>query len=108
MLTKGHGTSLEHKDYAAAELYYRRMAMLDNAAPATIYGMALAAAGREDLDRARGLMRQIAPDKRRRLSAGACLARQGNARSQASSLPSENQIVEQHLLQSLAGDPAKH
>jgi Tfp pilus assembly protein PilF len=97
-------TSLEHKDYAAAEVYYHRVAMLDDAAPATIYGMALAAAGREDLDRARGLMRQIAP-----ASGGGYppahlwLAKEMLVRGKQLA-PSENQILEQHLLKSLAGD----
>ena len=92
--------SLEHKDYVAAELYYRRMALLDDAAPATIYGMALAAASHEDLDRARDLMRQIAPDNGGYAPAHLWLAKELLSRAKQLS-PQESLAVEQDLVHSL-------
>ena len=78
-------TSLQQKDYAAADLYFHRMALLDHEDPEVVYGMALAAAGSGDLDRTRSLMRQIAPDT----AAGyppPFLAGQGHARPRQAAL----------------------
>ncbi len=87
-----------------AELYYHRMATLDDAAPEAIFGMALAAAGRKDLDRARGLMRQIAPENGSGYSpAHLWLAKDLLGRGSSLS-PAESLVAEQHLLHSLNGD----
>jgi tetratricopeptide (TPR) repeat protein len=48
-------------DFEAAEVYFLRMASIDESDPATIYGLAVTAAEKEDYERARSLMRQIAP-----------------------------------------------
>lgn len=54
--------ALDEKNTAAAEVYFRRIAMLRPSAPSAIFGLALAAAQQEDIERARALMRRIAPE----------------------------------------------
>ena len=53
---------IKQGDFAAAEVYFRRMAAIDESAPAAFYGLALIAAHQGNVDRARVLMRRIAPE----------------------------------------------
>jgi hypothetical protein len=55
-------SALKKDDFATADVYFRRMAVLDGSAPTSLYGLALAAAGEGDEARARSLMQRIAPE----------------------------------------------
>lgn len=62
-----HGEVLEafeEKDYETADLYLQKMAYLDDSNPRVLYALAVAAERRDDLPRARDLMRRLAPENR--------------------------------------------
>ena len=94
--------ALERRDFEAAEVYFRRMAILSGSAPSALHGLALTAIGRNDLDRARSLMRRIAPeDTAGHPGAHLWLAKDILEQTLLSS--QTQQIVEHHLTQALAG-----
>lgn len=96
-------SALERRDFEAAEIYFRRMAILDESAPATLHGLALSAIGQKDFDRARSLMRRIAPeDAAGHPGAHLWLARDTLERDALLSSKTR-EIVEHHLAQALAG-----
>ncbi len=96
-------SALERKDFEAAEIYFRRMAILDESAPSTLHGLALTAIGQKDIDRARSLMRRIAPeDAAGHPRAHLWLAKDILKRGSLLSSQTE-EIVEHHLVQALAG-----
>ena len=55
-------SALRQGDLEAADVYFRRMAFLDESSPAAVYGLALTAERQEDLPRAREL---LLPDRAR-------------------------------------------
>lgn len=96
-------SALERRDFEAAEVYFRRLAILNRSAPSALHGLALTAIGRNDLDRARSLMRRIAPED----TAGHPRAHLWLAKDvleQDTLVSSQTQqVVEHHLVQALAG-----
>ena len=90
------------EDFEAAEVYYRRMALLDESAQSTIFGQAVLALRQEDVDRARALMQQIAPeDSEGHPEAHFWLATDMLAREARLSPPLQR-ILEHHLKHALA------
>lgn len=93
--------ALNHDDLPAAEVYFRRMATIDEWAPQTTYGLGLIAARRGDYDRARSRMQLIAPAN----ATGYALAHLWLAKDilkQGSPLtPKVGEVLEHHLKASL-------
>ena len=54
--------AFEEEDYETADLYLRKMTYLDDSNPSVLYALATAAERREELPRARDLMRRVAPE----------------------------------------------
>lgn len=95
--------ALRVEDTEAAEVYCRRMAVLDASAPQAIYGLAITAAQKKDYDRARSLMRRIAPEDAAGYPAAHLwlatdMVRQGGRLERRA-----EKLLEHHLTQYLAG-----
>jgi predicted Zn-dependent protease len=96
--------ALKNNDVAAADVYFRRMAMLDGAAPAAQYGLAVTAARAGDEARAQSLMRRIAPDDAAGFPPAHLWLAKDLLKHHAKLTPTVGRVVEHHLRQALAGN----
>jgi tetratricopeptide (TPR) repeat protein len=95
-------TALARGDGAAAEVYFRRLAALQDVSPPTRYGLALAAALQGDEARARSLMQSLAPEHAGGYAeAHLWLAKDLLSQQSQLTLPAAT-VIEHHLRQVLA------
>jgi tetratricopeptide (TPR) repeat protein len=99
--------ALRDKNTAAAEVYFRRMAVLDAAAPSTIYGLALTAELNEDYERARSLMRRIAPEDGQGYAPAHFWLAKDLLREDGQLEPRAQELLEHHLTRHLAAGGGK-
>lgn len=96
-------SALEREDFEASDLYFRRMVTIDESDPSALYGFAQTAVRQEDHDRARSLMRRIAPENAAG-HAGAHLWLAKDMLSHGALRASKvAEVVEHHLQGALAG-----
>ncbi len=100
--------ALQRGDLQAADVYFRRVAVLDEASPAASYGLALTAEQEQDFARARGWMLRIAPETQPGYApAHYWLAKDLIRRTQGKPLgPQDASILEHHLRE--AGRSPEH
>ncbi len=98
--------ALSVEDTTAAEVYFRRMAMLNRSAPPTIYGLAVTAARRKDYDRARALMRRIAPEHAAGYPPAHFWLAKEILKENGRLAPGAEELLEHHLTQSLGDNDA--
>jgi len=94
--------AIASQDFEAAEICFRRMALLDESAKSTVFGMGILAARRNDLDRARSLMRDVAPADSSGIPHAHYWLAQDMIRHQARRSPQSQRTLEHHLKQALA------
>jgi tetratricopeptide (TPR) repeat protein len=99
-------SALRVGDTAAAEVYFRRMAILDDKAPSSIYGLALTAAQQRDDDRARSLMRRIAPEQGTGYAPAHFWLAKDMVKKDGTLTPRAQELLEHHLTQAVLGDDA--
>lgn len=100
--TKAAHSALRIKDYQKADVYFRRLAFLENGNPDITYFLALTAQQNGDSDRARHLMQQIAPINGAG-HPGAHFWLASEMQSENSTLTSEEaDAMEHHLKQTIA------
>ena len=91
--------ALERGDLQAADVYFRRVAFLDDASPASSYGLALTAERQGDLPRARRWMLRIAPEAEAGYPPAHFWLAKDLIRDKANRRPRDVQVLEHHLLQ---------
>jgi tetratricopeptide (TPR) repeat protein len=94
-------SALRKGDLEAADIYFRRMAFLDESSPAAVYGLALTAERQTDLPRARELLRRIAPESKAGYPDAHYWLARDLIRQQASPTPQLSRVLEHHLEQAL-------
>lgn len=85
----------------AADVYFRRMAVLDEASPSAWYGLAMIAQRQDDLPRARELLRRIAPDDQAGYPDAHYWLAQDLIRQKLPATPQVIRELEHHLRQAL-------
>ena len=96
--------ALKQEDFAAADVYFRRMAVMNDSSPKGLYGVALAAAGRGEYEQARSLMRQIAPENDTGYAWAHLWLATDRLNRGGRLTPEEDRLVEHDLKQALAGN----
>jgi Tfp pilus assembly protein PilF len=96
--------ALKQEDFAAADVYFRRMAVMNDSSPKGLYGVALAAAGRGEYEQARSLMRQIAPENDTGYAWAHLWLATDRLKRGGRLTPEEDRLVEHDLKQALAGN----
>ena len=91
--------ALSRGDLQAADVYFRRVAFLDDASPASSYGLALTAEQQGDLPRARRWMLRIAPEAEAGYPPAHFWLAKDLTRGDAARRPQDVQLLEHHLLQ---------
>jgi Tfp pilus assembly protein PilF len=97
-------SALNGNNFASADVYFRRMSVIDGSSPVATYGMALTAASQGDEARARALMRRIAPDDVAGYPPAHLWLAHDTLKLNGKLTPQMGRVVEHHLLQALAGN----
>jgi tetratricopeptide (TPR) repeat protein len=93
--------ALRAGELAAADVYFRRMAVLDQTSPSAWYGLALTAERQDDLPRARELLRRIAPENKAGYPEAHYWLAQDLIRQKVLATPQVVRELEHHLRQAL-------
>jgi tetratricopeptide (TPR) repeat protein len=100
-------SALRQGDLQAADVYFRRVAMLDESSPAACYGLALTAEQQKDLTRARGWMLRIASETEAGYAPAHFWLAKDLIRHKTPLDPQDARVLEHHLQQA-ARSPAHH
>ena len=100
-------SALSRGDLQAADVYFRRIAFLDESSPAACYGLALTAERQKDLTRARGWMLRIAPETAAGYPPAHFWLAKDLIREKKPLEPQASHVLEHHLQQA-SRSPAHH